>query len=204
MKKALIIVDLQQDFVEGGALAVPNASEIVPVINDLIPKFDFIVTTKDYHPKNHCSFKENGGIWPVHCVRGTEGAKIHKDLNEDACKIQTNIFKGVNVDVDSYSAFFDNERKNSTALNQILNENNIKTLYVTGLATDYCVKFTVLDALELGYEVFVVKDACRGVNVNEGDVDKALSDMKAAGAKIVDSNEVVGEEKVKFMDTYNV
>jgi len=173
--KALIVVDLQYDFMPGGSLPVPEGDKIYQQINTIRDSFDLVVFTSDWHPANHCSFKENGGIWPVHCVQYTEGAQIDKRVirNNDIV-----ITKGVNQDVDSYSGFWDNERKHKTDLDSILLMRKIDTVYVCGLATDYCVKFTALDAKELGYNTYVITDACKGVNMNPGDVEKAIKEMK--------------------------
>lgn len=202
MKKALLIIDVQRDFCPGGSLAVTNGDKIIPVINELSPLFTNVVFTKDWHPLDHCSFTENGGIWPAHCVQKTDGAHLHPDLiiPED----EINIFKGIDVDIDSYSAFFDNERKKETPLHTILKELEIEELYVTGLATDYCVKFTVLDALSLGYKVNVITNAVAGVNVEEFDVVNALIEMKDKGANLVFSDQVVGDEPIKFADKYEI
>jgi nicotinamidase/pyrazinamidase len=192
-KSALVIVDVQRDFCRGGSLAVPDGDSIVPVVNELMfyPFFDFVVRTKDWHTPDHSSFTDNGGQWPVHCVRGTDGAKFHIDLKEPEFRKQINIFKGTLKEVDSYSAFFDNNRENKTELHTILSSENVKTLFVTGLATDYCVKFTVLDALSLGYEVYVIEDAVKGVNINDNDVVEALEQMAVEGAKIIKSEDVL-------------
>lgn len=199
--KALIIVDVQNDFVPGGALAVKEGDQIVPIINDLQSKFDFIVATQDWHPKDHGSFAANhkgkqigefidlNGInqilWPVHCVQGTFGAEFHKDLNKDKWKA---IFqKGNNPLVDSYSGFFDNNRQGDTGLSSFLKENGVDEIYVCGLATDYCVKFTVLDGILEGFKTFLIEDATRGVNINNDDSEIAIQHMKTSGAQIVNS-----------------
>jgi nicotinamidase/pyrazinamidase len=202
MKRALLLVDVQQDFTPGGALSVPNGDKIIPVINGLIPKFKWIVTTQDFHPKNHCSFKEQGGPWPVHCVRATDGARLHPDLINIPEDNHIGIFKGTDKEIDSYSAFFDNERLSKTQLHEILMAEGIDTLYVAGLATDYCVKFTVLDALELGYDVNVINNAVKGVNVI--DAADALMMMQERGAKIVHSMDVGDEPRKSLIDSYEV
>lgn len=159
--KALILVDLQNDFFEGGSLGIKDSNKIIVVINKLIDIFnenhDLIIATKDYHPKNHISFN----YFNPHCIQNTKGSKIHKDINIK--NINKIIYKGQNIDVDSYSGFFDNDGKNKTELDEYLKENNIKTLYIVGLATDFCVKYTSLDAIKLGYDVYVIKDACKGI-----------------------------------------
>jgi nicotinamidase/pyrazinamidase len=199
MSKALLIIDVQNDFCKGGALEVGEASEIFPVINKLIDEFeennDLIIATLDYHPANHGSFASNSGgnigemgelnnipqiWWPDHCVQGSVGAELHKDLKS----IKNKIYKGQNPKYDSYSGFFD-ANKEATELDVLLKENYIDTLYVAGLATDYCVKFTVLDALELGYRVYLVEDGCRGVNLSPTDSKDAVKEMERLGAVII-------------------
>lgn len=201
---ALIIVDVQNDFCPGGALPVPDGNLVVPVINRLIATFPLVVATQDWHPADHKSFAANhpgrrpgdivelAGIpqilWPVHCVQGTEGADFHPDLDRTA--IQTVFRKGTDPEVDSYSGFFDNARRHETGLHAFLQHHGVKRLFVCGLATDYCVKFTCLDGKSLGYEVFLVEDASRGVDLHPGDVDRALSEMKAAGIVITHSDNI--------------
>jgi nicotinamidase/pyrazinamidase len=185
--KTLIVVDAQNDFMPGGSLPVADGDKIIPQINELIKglgkTLDLVIFTKDWHPAKHCSFKENGGIWPVHCVQNTNGSALHKDLivkPED--KI---ILKGTDLTVDSYSAFYDNERKHKTELTDFLKAKDAKGIIICGLATDYCVKFTVMDAISEGFRVALYTMGCRGVNVNPGDTDKAIEQMKTAGAFII-------------------
>lgn len=197
--KALIIVDVQNDFVPGGALAVKEGDQIVPIINHLQSKFDFIVATQDWHPEDHGSFASNhegkqvgefidlNGVnqilWPVHCVQGTFGAEFHKDLRRDNWKA---VFrKGTNPLVDSYSGFFDNNRQGDTGMGNYLKENGVKEIYVCGLATDYCVKFTVLDGISEGFKTFLIADAARGVNIDIDDSEIAIQHIKSSGAQIV-------------------
>jgi nicotinamidase/pyrazinamidase len=187
MPIALLIVDAQYDFMPGGSLAVPGGDEIVRPILKIMNLYDLVVFTQDWHPADHCSFKENGGIWPVHCVQGEQGSAIHEDLFGpevrklmDAGKICL-VQKGVNKDVDSYSGFWDNERKHKTDLDTILKRHKIDEVHLTGIATDYCVKFTALEAVEAGYKVSLIQDACRGVNVAPGDVDRAVEEMRNKG-----------------------
>lgn len=203
---ALLLIDIQKDFCKGGALEVKDGDEVVPVANQLIDFFhgknSLIVATKDWHPLNHKSFAINScknvgefgelnGLpqvfWPIHCVQESEGSKFHKDLK----KVENIIYKGENPTVDSYSGFFDNGKKFKTNLNNFLEKNSIKTLYIMGLATDYCVKFSVLDALSLGYEVFVVEDGIRGVNISPEDSQKAVDEMIESGAKLINSNMIM-------------
>jgi nicotinamidase/pyrazinamidase len=172
---ALIIVDVQNDFCPGGTLAVSDGDKIIPIINSLVPHFKKIFTTQDWHPKNHISFKSRGGIWPIHCIAGTKGADFHPDLEYSNA---IHIKKGSDPDKEAYSGF------QGTRLNEKLNESNIKRLFITGLATDYCIKNTVLDARQRGFDVIVVVDAVMGVNVSPVDSDRALTEMSMAGAKM--------------------
>jgi len=197
--KALIIVDVQNDFIPGGALAVNEGDTIVPIINNLQAKFDFIVATQDWHPENHGSFAANhegkkvgefidlNGVnqilWPVHCVQGTFGAEFHKNLKKD--KWQAIFQKGTNPLVDSYSGFFDNNRQGDTGLSSYLKENGVDEIYICGLATDYCVKFTVLDGISEGFKTYLIADATKGVNIHKEDSDLAIQHMETAGAQII-------------------
>lgn len=198
-ERALLLIDLQNDFMPGGALAVPEGDAILPIVNDLMSQFETVVATVDWHPQKHCSFAANhlnarafeeidcNGIqqmlWPIHCVQHTGGAFFAPTLNTRAV---TRVFtKGSDADVDSYSAFFDNGRQKSTGLDLWLRDNGITHLTVAGVATDFCVKYSVLDALKLGFAVDVVTRACRGVNVRPGDADRALKEMLDAGANLI-------------------
>jgi nicotinamidase/pyrazinamidase len=144
------------------------------------------VTTQDWHPQDHCSFADNGGLWPVHCVQDSDGASLHPELKvASGCSV----FKGGSKGFDSYSGFKDDGGA-KTPLETLLRDNYIDEVYVCGLATDYCVKFTALDSIGVGFKTSVVVDACRGVNVNEGDVDKALEEMKEAGIALVESEDI--------------
>jgi len=195
---ALLLVDIQNDFMPGGALAVQNGNEVVPMANRLMARFDLVIATKDWHPANHMSFavrhegKHVGDmiqlnglpqiLWPIHCIQGTRGSEFAPDLNtRDIDKVFT---KGSDPGIDSYSAFFDNGHRQSTGLEDYLLVEGVSTLHVAGLATDYCVKFTVLDALQLGFKTHVVTSACRAVNLDEGDEHMALREMEEAGAII--------------------
>jgi nicotinamidase/pyrazinamidase len=202
---ALVVVDVQNDFCPGGGLAVSEGHKVIPVINRIIDYFPLVVATQDWHPVNHKSFAsthenkepyqiiELSGIkqvlWPDHCVQGTTGADFHVDLHQDAFSLI--IRKGTNPEIDSYSAFLENDKQTSTGLEGYLKGLSIKTLYVTGLATDFCVFYTVMDALNLGFQVYLIEDACRGVNFPEGNVEITLKAMKEAGAEIIKS-EVIG------------
>jgi nicotinamidase/pyrazinamidase len=182
-KDALIVVDMQNDFMPWGALPVPDADKIVPQLNAYIEAFSSrslpVYFTRDWHPPDHISFKGHGGIWPPHCVQETEGAQFHKDLviPKDNKFI---ISKGTSRDFDAYSGF------QETLLDSLLRERGIRRLFVGGVATDYCVKNTVIGGLNLGYEVFVLIDATKGVDVNAGDTDRALQEMMSSGAVVVD------------------
>ena len=192
MKKALIIVDLQNDFCDGGALAVPGASEIIPYINLLMEEnqYEQIVLTQDWHPADHKSFASNNGqkvgdtiilngipqhMWPDHCVQGTFGAEFHKDLNRD--KVTHIIQKGTNVDFDSYSGFQDNNHFTKTGLDDFLKYHEIQLVEIVGLALDYCVKFTCLDAAQLGYVTSLHFNGSRAVNVKPDSGKNAIYEM---------------------------
>ncbi|EKO3374279.1 bifunctional nicotinamidase/pyrazinamidase [Vibrio fluvialis] len=202
MSKTLILVDVQNDFAPGGALAVPEGDVIVPVINRLLPHFEHVIATKDWHPAGHASFASVQGksigevvvlkgvsqiMWPDHCVQKTPGAEFIPGLNTDA--IDYVVYKGTNPDIDSYSGFFDNQRLQSTGLEDYLKDKGIREVYIVGLATDYCVKFTALDAASLGFQTSVIEDACRGVNMSPQDSEQALVAMKAAGCHVITSTE---------------
>jgi len=173
-KESLIIVDVQNDFCEGGALEVPGASEIIPIINRLMDRFDFIIATQDCHPPNHCSFN----VWPAHCVAGTEGADLHKELN--AGRINHFIKKGTSEDKEAYSGF------QGTDLSSLLNSNEIRIIYLCGLATDICVKATAMDGLKEGFKVVVVLDAIRAVSSKSGET--ALKEMEEQGIEFITSD----------------
>ena len=202
--RALVLVDLQYDFMPGGSLAVAEGDELVPIANHLIPEFDLVVATQDWHPADHGSFaaqhpgKQPGEfidlnglnqiLWPTHCVQGSHGAEFHRDLDDSA--IDKVFRKGTDTGIDSYSGFFDNGHRKSTGLGDYLKDKGVSDVYVLGLATDYCVKFTALDAAELGFSTYLIEDACRGVNLKPGDVDKAKDAMRTAGIKIINSGQV--------------
>lgn len=199
--RALILVDLQNDFLPGGALAVPEGDAVVPVANALVPMFDLVVATQDWHPAGHGSFASShvglkpGDVidldglqqvmWPDHCVQGSRGAEFAAGLEAGNAHV---FQKGMDKGVDSYSGFFDNGRRHATGLGDFLKEKGASSVAVMGLATDYCVRFTALDALSLGFQTTLVLDGCRGVNLAEGDVDSAVKAMKDAGVSVVDSN----------------
>nr|WP_231128905.1 bifunctional nicotinamidase/pyrazinamidase [Proteus hauseri] len=200
----MLLVDIQNDFCTGGALAVNESDIVIQTANQLIHDFNQsknpIIASLDWHPADHLSFAENSGTtvgeigilnglpqvwWPVHCVQHSYGAAFHPELNQ--ALINHIIYKGQNPLIDSYSAFFDNDHEYQTGLHTLLQTLNIKHLYILGIATDYCVKFTVLDALLLGYQVTVITDGCRGVNIQNDDSEKALEEMQAKGATLIDS-----------------
>ena len=185
---ALILVDIQNDFCPGGALAVNEGDQIVPAVNRLIPGFPLVISTQDWHPENHISFKEQGGPWPPHCVQGTRGAELHSALKTDT--IAHYFRKASSPDKDDYSEFAGKDDR-GRSLDQVLKGHGVKTLYAVGLATDYCVLETVIDGLRLGYEVYAVTDAMRAVNVNPADGEKALQQMASSGAHLVTSEEVL-------------
>jgi nicotinamidase/pyrazinamidase len=203
--KALVLVDMQNDFMPGGALAIKRGDMILPIINRLLSyPFDFIIATMDIHPPKHGSFaathgKEPGEVifldglkqilWPIHCVRGTYGAELCAGW--DHSKINMIIEKGVDINVDSYSAFFDNAHRRNTGLGPYLNEHRIDEVYIAGLATDYCVKHSVLDARILGFKTYIIEDACCGVNLLPSDSLQAIEEMKCAGATIIMSTDLL-------------
>ena len=183
---ALIIVDLQNDFCPGGSLAVSEGDRVVPVINELQKRFALVVATKDWHPPGHSSFAE---LWPPHCVQETAGAEFVADL--DTSRLARVFLKGTDMEIDSYSGFFDNEHRRATGLGDYLKERGVSEVVIAGLATDYCVKFTALDAVMLGFETTVVVDACRGVEVREGDTARAVEEMAAAGVHVTESRRLL-------------
>jgi len=185
---ALILVDIQNDFCPGGALAVNEGDQIVPIVNRLMSRFPLVISTQDWHPPDHVSFRERGGPWPPHCVQGTRGAELHPDLKTDT--IAHYFRKASSPDTDDYSEFAGKDDRGRT-LDQVLRDHGTRKLYAVGLATDYCVLETVLDGLKLGYEVFAVRDAMRAVNVNSADGEQALKKMSDSGATLVTSDEVL-------------
>ncbi|MGL6018991.1 MAG: bifunctional nicotinamidase/pyrazinamidase [Gibbsiella quercinecans] len=202
MNTALLLIDLQNDFCHGGALAVKDGDATIAVANQAMAasaaRGEPVVASQDWHPANHRSFAVNShtevgtlgeleGLpqiwWPVHCVQGSDGAAFHPQLHQQA--ITQVVKKGLDPAIDSYSAFFDNGHRAATALDGWLKAHSIRQLAVMGLATDYCVKFTVLDALLLGYAVQVIVDGCRGVNLQPDDSERALQAMHQAGAELI-------------------
>jgi nicotinamidase/pyrazinamidase len=202
--RALILVDLQYDFMPGGALAVADGDATVPVANALMPQFELVVATQDWHPIDHGSFVtqhpnsatfsqiELDGlqqtVWPAHCVQNTRGAELHAQL--DRSRITRVFPKGTERQVDSYSGFFDNARRKATGLAEYLRARGVDEVFVMGLATDYCVKFTALDANELGFRTHLIADGCRAVNLAAGDDQRALEACREAGVHIITANQV--------------
>jgi nicotinamidase-related amidase len=178
MAEALVIVDFQNDFTPGGALGVDGGDEIAGRLNELASdaRFELVVATRDWHPPDHGSFAPQGGIWPVHCVAGTPGAELNSRL--DRGLIDTVVDKGQDQHADGYSGF------EATLLEELLRAQGVDHVTIGGIATDYCVKNTALDALRLGFGVTVVRDAVRGVDVEPGDSERALDELRAAGATV--------------------
>jgi nicotinamidase/pyrazinamidase len=189
----------------GGALGVAGADKLVPIINRVLPCFSLSIATLDWHPKNHVSFAENHPgknvgdtiqvegfpqiLWPVHCVENTPGASPVSGLERS--KFQVEFHKGSDPKIDSYSAFFDNARKRSTGLEDFLNKNNVKEVYLAGVATDYCVLYSALDAIDLGFDVYIIQDACAGIDLQKGDIQKSLNAISAAGGRIIQSSDLL-------------
>ncbi len=200
---ALLVVDVQHDFCKGGALAVPNGDEVVPVINELAARFTHVIVTQDWHPPDHTSFASqhdgaepfqtielNYGeqvLWPDHCVRHSAGAEFHDQLSVANCELI--VRKGFRRQIDSYSAFFENDRETPTGLNGYLRERGLDRLFVVGLATDFCVRFSAVDSRTLGFDVVLVEDACRGID-NDGSLGAAMREMRDAGVTIVESGAI--------------
>ena len=203
--RALILVDIQNDFTPAtgskpaGALAVPDGNAVIAVANRLMTNYDLVVATQDYHPEGHKSFASaysdrkvgevidlNGldqMLWPDHCVQGTNGAELCDELNRDG--IDEVVVKGTDSEIDSYSGFHDNGHKKSTGLADLLRDRGVDAVDVMGLATDYCVKFTALDAVSEGFETRLIADGCRGVDLNKGDSEHAIDVMRAKGIEVI-------------------
>ena len=202
-RDALIVVDVQNDFCPGGALAVPEGDAVIPVIQRIAPVFEHIVLTQDWHPEGHCSFASSyagkkagdvvlvGGeeqrLWPDHCVQGTQGAEIHPDLKLERAELI--LRKGFRKEVDSYSAFFENAHRTPTGLAGYCRERGLERMFFVGLAYDFCVGFSALDARRCGFEALVIKDACRAIDV-EGSVARMEAGFGRAGVKVVASEEL--------------
>lgn len=197
--KALLLIDIQNDFLPGGALAVPRGDEVVPVANRLMADYPLVVATQDWHPPDHASFASQHEdrqigeliqlegldqvLWPDHCVQGTYGAEFAPSL--DTSRIDHIVPKGTDPRIDSYSGFFDNARRKATGLEEYLRAQGVDEIHLVGLATDYCVKFTSLDAIDLGFRTVVIREGVRGVELKPGDCQRAIESMRAAGVEIV-------------------
>lgn len=204
--RVLLVVDVQNDFCPGGSLAVEQGDEVVPVINRLMPRFERVLATQDWHPADHVSFASShpgrkvldvidaGGIeqvlWPDHCVQGTRGAELHPRL--EAGRIELVLRKGLRRGLDSYSAFFENDHATDTGLRWYFQGMGATAVHICGLTTDYCVRASALDARRIGLEVTVIRDACRGVDYPTGSIEKSLAEMKKAGVRIVVAEELLG------------
>jgi nicotinamidase/pyrazinamidase len=203
--KALILVDIQNDFLPGGALAVPDGDKVIPLANKLLLLFPIVVATQDWHPANHGSFAASHAgknvfeqielnglpqtLWPVHCVQETMGAELAQGLQRE--RIAKIFPKGTDVAIDSYSGLYDNGHRKTTGLGEWLKGNGVTDVFVCGLATDYCVKFTALDAVKFGFKTHFIEDASRGVNLQPDDVKNAMAEMNRAGIAIVQSADIL-------------
>ncbi len=200
--KTLMLIDVQNDFMPGGSLAVSGGNQIVPVINQIQDQFDLVVASQDWHPSEHLSFARNHlrhkafdeievnglpqTLWPAHCVQGSEGAEFHPELNLN--RIAAIFRKGMNRDIDSYSAFYDNGHIQTTGLSGYLNEMKAKTLYFTGLAADFCVYFSIKDALKAGFACVLIEDATRAIDPEN--FKRQKQQLLADGVKIINSSDV--------------
>lgn len=203
-QSVLIVVDVQNGFTPGGNLAVANADEIIPKINQLAQKFEHIVLTQDWHPDQHISFADNHPnkkpfetieldygrqvLWPKHCVQGTRDAEFHPHLNIPTAQLI--IRKGCHQNIDSYSAFMEADRKTPTGLNGYLREHQINTVFIVGIATDFCVAWTAIDAAELGFDTYVIEDACKGIDLN-GSLQQAWQDMLQKGVHRIEASSIL-------------
>lgn len=202
--KALLVVDIQNDFCPGGALAVPDGDTIVPTVNKLINVFDAVIQTQDWHPAGHSSFASSHEgkepydtvemdygtqvLWPDHCVQGSMGAEFHPELN--TLKTQVVIRKGFRKAIDSYSTFFENDQETTTGLTGYLKQRGITDLYTVGLATDFCVKWSILDGIDEGFNMHIIKDAVEGIDL-DGSLDAAWDEMKEKGVNVVTSEDLL-------------
>lgn len=203
-QSVLIVVDVQNGFTPGGNLAVANADEIIPKINQLAQKFEHIVLTQDWHPDQHISFADNHPnkkpfetieldygrqvLWPKHCVQGTHDAEFHPHLNIPTAQLI--IRKGCHQNIDSYSAFMEADRKTPTGLNGYLREHQINTVFIVGIATDFCVAWTAIDAAELGFDTYVIEDACKAIDLN-GSLQQAWQDMLQKGVHRIEASTIL-------------
>ncbi len=200
--KALLLIDIQNDFMPGGALAVPQGNEIVPLVNKLQEKFDLVLATQDWHPAGHASFASSHKgknefefikldgleqvMWPEHCIQNTQGAEFHPELNTSG--IEAIFRKGTNKKIDSYSGFYDNAHLKSTGLSGYLKEKEVEELYFAGLAAEYCVYFSIIDALGEGFKSILIEDATRALN--KDDYEKARIDILRKGGKVIKAAEL--------------
>jgi len=200
-KTALVIIDVQHDFCPGGALAVADGDAVVPIVNRLQSAFPLRILTQDWHPADHMSFADNHQgaepfsmtempygpqvLWPSHCIQGTQGAELHKDLETGSASII--IRKGFRPEIDSYSAFFENDRNTPTGLKGYLKDLGITSLAMAGLATDFCVRYSAVDAAKLGFDVTLIEDACRAIDMN-GSLTEAMKDMADHGVTLATSD----------------
>ncbi|WP_318342357.1 bifunctional nicotinamidase/pyrazinamidase [Acinetobacter sp. 16] len=203
-QSVLIVVDVQNGFTPGGNLAVANADEIIPKINQLAQKFEHIVLTQDWHPVQHISFADNHPnkkpfetieldygrqvLWPKHCVQGTHDAEFHPHLNIPTAQLI--IRKGCHQNIDSYSAFMEADRKTPTGLNGYLREHQINTVFIVGIATDFCVAWTAIDAAELGFDTYVIEDACKAIDLN-GSLQQAWQDMSQKSVHRIEASSIL-------------
>ena len=202
--ECLLLIDLQNDFMPGGALAVPEGDEVVEVANRLSRRFEYVVASQDWHPAGHLSFaSQHPGcrpgdvidlhgleqvLWPDHCIQGSEGAAFHRLLDQGA--VDGVIQKGTDIELDSYSAFFDNARRRATGLERRLRDLGVTAVCLMGLATDYCLKYSATDAASLGFRTSVIREGCRGIDLTPGDVDRAWKEMDAAGVRILSERDL--------------
>ncbi|WP_162625966.1 bifunctional nicotinamidase/pyrazinamidase [Acinetobacter sp. MB5] len=203
---ALIVVDIQNGFTPGGHLAVANSDQIIPLVNQLAEKFQHVVLTQDWHPANHISFAENHAgkqpfetiqldygtqvLWPSHCVQGTHDAELHPDLNIPHAQLI--IRKGWHAEIDSYSAFLEADQKTTTGLAGYLRESGIEKVYVVGIATDFCVAWTAMDAVKLGFKTYVIEDATAAIDLN-GSLQQAWAAMQGLGVYRIQANQILAE-----------
>ncbi|MFD2205065.1 bifunctional nicotinamidase/pyrazinamidase [Kiloniella antarctica] len=199
----LLVVDVQNDFCDGGTLAVPNGDQVVPVINGLIDCFHHSIATQDWHPADHQSFASSHEnqepfsttelsygsqiLWPDHCIQGETGSGFHKDLDQDSLELI--IRKGFRKEIDSYSAFFENDKSTKTGLAGYLQNRGIKRIFLCGLATDFCVYYSAIDAIKQGFETFVIADACRAIDMDDS-LARAMTHMREVGVEIISSDEL--------------
>ena len=186
MSSAILIIDFQNDFTPGGALAVEGGDEIAEPIARLVPEFDHVFATRDWHPPDHASFETQGGPWPVHCVQGTHGAELHPAMRH--IPVEAIVDVGAEREDEGYSGF------EKSKLEELLREQDVDRVAVVGLATDYCVRASAIDACELGFDTTVITDAIRAVNVDPGDGERALEEMKEAGARVATSDQVLAAQ----------